>query len=255
MRLFSGRNRNPAHNPVQIREKGGIRYLHLGNATVHSAMRIAEPEKLELAYTRAITASLLFVPEARRITIIGLGGGSLAKFFHAKLPLAKVMAVEINPQVADAAHGHFFLPAADGRLDIVVGDGARHIPENPASCDILILDGFDTDSQSQPLASEAFYSDGACALLPGGMLAVNLWGSDPGFGRYVRRLETVFAHRVLRLPVERRSNVIVFAFPWHSKIPAWSILTGRARELEALHSVEYSRFLEMFRANNPGAFG
>jgi spermidine synthase len=252
MHLFQKRFRDPANNPVQISEKAGVRYLHLGNATVQSAMRIDDPDRLELAYIRAMVASLLFVRDVRAITVIGLGGGSMAKFFHARLPSTYITAVEINPRVATAARIHFLLPPDDERLQVIIGDGAKFVPEHPGSCDLLLLDGFDCDSQSQPLATEEYYQHCARSLRIGGVLVVNLWGSDPKFQRYVERLDRVFAGRILRLPAEKRSNVIVFAFPWHAPIPTWTALLRRADALEAEHGFKYSQFLHSLHAANPG---
>ena len=42
---------------------------------------------------------LLFKPEPGNIAMIGLGGGSLAKFCHRDLPRSRIQAIEINPHV------------------------------------------------------------------------------------------------------------------------------------------------------------
>src|SRR5512134_1922886 len=107
-----------ARGSVEVSERDGVRYLHLGSATIQSAMRLARPNDLELSYTRCMLAFLLFVPPPRHAVMIGLGGGSLAKFIHSRMPDTRVTAVEINPQVVAAARQFFALPEASDRLAV-----------------------------------------------------------------------------------------------------------------------------------------
>ncbi|MEW6690321.1 MAG: spermidine synthase, partial [Pseudomonadota bacterium] len=65
-----------------VSEERGVRHLHIGGEAIQSAMRLADPWALELEYTRCMLTFLLFHPAPRRALMIGLGGGSLAKFFH-----------------------------------------------------------------------------------------------------------------------------------------------------------------------------
>jgi spermidine synthase len=67
-------------------------------------------------------AFLLFNPRPRRILILGLGGGSLAKFCYRHLPSATITAVEIDPHVM-ALREEFRVPADDERFRVLQGDG------------------------------------------------------------------------------------------------------------------------------------
>ena len=44
---------------VDISEKDGVRFLHLGSSTVQSAMRLRDPIELVLSYTRAMMGFLI----------------------------------------------------------------------------------------------------------------------------------------------------------------------------------------------------
>src|SRR5579862_6426766 len=94
---------------VYISEKFGVRTLHIGSDTVQSAMRIARPNDLEVAYTRSMMAFLLFQPDPREVLMVGLGGGSLTKFIYHRLPGARIVAIEVNPRVVDVAHQYFLV--------------------------------------------------------------------------------------------------------------------------------------------------
>ena len=96
---------------VAVSESGGVRYLHIGGDAIQSAMRLARPDHLELHYNRAMMGFLLFHPVPRRVFMIGLGGGSMARFLHRAYPRSRVTAVEVNPEVVAAARRYFDLPA------------------------------------------------------------------------------------------------------------------------------------------------
>lgn len=236
---------------VEVSEKDGVRYLHLGSDTVQSAMRVKDPNALELAYTRAMMAFLLFHPGPSRVLMIGLGGGSLAKFLYHRLPGANVTAVEINSQVVAAAHSHFSLPPGDARFHIVVDDGSRYICTCGGGYDVVLVDGYDSSAQAGALGSAEFYGDVMRALAPGGVMVVNLWGSDARFHEYLKRIEAACEGRVLCLPAEQRSNVAVLAFRKSPGNTRWDELRERARELEHCYGLEFQRFVAALRKMNP----
>lgn len=212
MRLFSKRLAKSVtpEMTVEVTESRGIRQLQLGTQAIQSAMRISRPWDLELAYTRAMMAFLLFRAGPEEVLMVGLGGGSLAKFIRKHRPATRITAVEISPQVVAAARSHFFLPEDDERLRVVVADGAEYVPAHPASADVILLDGFDAGNQVEALASLEFYA--ACRRAkPGGVLVVNLWGRDPEFVTWFSRLAAAFDGEVAWLPVMGKSNVIAFA--------------------------------------------
>ena len=62
---------------VYITERFGVRSLHIGSDTIQSAMRLARPNDLELAYTRSMMGFLLFNPAPRRVLMVGLAAAHL----------------------------------------------------------------------------------------------------------------------------------------------------------------------------------
>jgi spermidine synthase len=99
--LAKWRVRKPADDSetVYISERYGVRSLHIGSDTIQSSMRLARPNDLELSYTRSMMAFLLFGPPPQRVLMIGLGGGSLAKFVHDRLHSSTTQVIEVNPRV------------------------------------------------------------------------------------------------------------------------------------------------------------
>jgi spermidine synthase len=249
--LAKWRVRKPADDAetAYVSERFGVRSLHIGSDTVQSAMRLARPNDLELSYTRSMMAFLLFTPRPERVLMIGLGGGSLAKFIYHRMPAAQVTAVEVSPQVVAIARQYFFVPPDEPRFEVVVGDGSEYVARRDAAAQVVIVDGYDADAHAEELASRSFYAACRQRLAPGGVFVVNLWGGDKLFTTLLQRIETAFPAGTLCLPAERPGNVIVFAFRDRPTLE-WKVLEARAQALEDEFGLEFGRFTENLRKMN-----
>lgn len=202
-------------------ELGNIRSLLANWAFVQSAMSIDDPDMLILDYTRRMMGFLLFHSSPEIIEIIGLGGGSLAKYCHRYLPDTSIVAVEIDPDVI-AVREQFFMPPESDRFEIVCDDGAEFVARDPGRCDILLVDGFDKDGQPAELCSSEFYRDCRSRLNPGGILVVNLCDDHWKHGAILSRIRGCFG-ATIDLPSRIGMNRIIFAFG-----------DGRPSDLDAL---------------------
>lgn len=250
--LAQWRLRKPADDAetVYMSERYGVRSLHIGSDTVQSAMRLARPNDLELAYTRTMMAFLLFLQHPVRVLMIGLGGGSLAKFVYYRLAEVRVQVVEVNPQVLAIARRSFNVPADGPRFEVIVADGAEHVGRSEVGVDVIIVDGYDADAHAEELASKAFYEACRARLKSGGVLVVNLWGGDKQFNVLLRRIEAAFPAGSLCLPSERPGNVIVFGFANNSGPYNWRALSQTAEQLEREYGLEFPRFVQALRKMN-----
>src|SRR5215213_7292600 len=142
--LAKWRIRKPADDAETpyVSERYGVRTLHIGSDTVQSAMRLTRPYDLELSYTRSMMAFLLFMPLPKDVLLIGLGGGSLAKFIHRRLPHARVKAVEVSPQVLAIARNYFHVPVDGPEFEVIVGDCSEYVARDYVAADVLIVDGY-----------------------------------------------------------------------------------------------------------------
>jgi spermidine synthase len=243
-------NRTATDGSVFVTERFGVRSLHVGSDTIQSSMRLARPNDLELAYTRSMMAFLLFNERPGRVLMIGLGGGSLAKFFYRRMPETVTEAVEINPQVVAVARCLFEVPAADERLIVRVCDGAEFVTRDGPVYGAILVDGYDGESQVPELSTRAFYDACLRRLDAGGVLVVNLWGSDRRFDDYVALIESAFPAGTLRLPAEKPGNVIVFAFRDRPDNLRWDELEHRAVDLTARLGLEFGKFVRGLRKMN-----
>lgn len=225
-----------------------MRTLHVGGEAIQSAMRLGDPFALALDYTRCMMAFLLFHPEPREALMIGLGGGSLAKFFHRHLKRTRTKVVESDERVIAAARQHFHVPADDARLRIEHGDGAEAL--SPECCDVLVIDAFEDELHVPKLASREFYDGAFLALDEPGALVVNFMDDDPQFDRTLERLEAAFGGAVVVLPALYDPNIIAFALKGIAGSMAWEELRTRARALEAKLGIAFTRYVPRLRAMN-----
>ncbi|MDB5819527.1 MAG: Spermine synthase [Rhizobacter sp.] len=193
-----------------LHETRKMRSLHFSIAEVQSCMDLSRPDSLELAYTRTMMGFLLFHPAPLRIGMIGLGGGSLAKFCYRHLPRADISVLEINPHVI-ALRNDFAVPADDDRFRVLRADGARYIRAHEGAFDVLLVDGYDSDGLPGALSSKRFYDDVAHCLRPSGVMAANIHLGTAEFALLVTRVGRSFNGAALAVKEQDSGNAVVFA--------------------------------------------
>jgi spermidine synthase len=199
-----------SHVEPFVFDSRGARALHFSIHEIQSRMRLADPDALDLEYTRTMMGFLLFRPDPLDIGMVGLGGGSLVKFCHRYLAPARISVVEINPHVI-RLRDEFRVPPDGARLSVLLGDGAMFVRRLPAAFDVLMIDGFDSQGMSGRLATQRFYDDCRRALRPGGLLVVNLHRLDPRLTLMIDRVRRTFSDAVLVVNDAEVRNTIVFA--------------------------------------------
>jgi spermidine synthase len=200
----------PVHPRPYVRDELDARTLHFGVTEIQSRMRLGAPDALTLEYTRTMMGALLFMPAPEHIAMIGLGGGSLAKFCHRHLPRAALTVIEINPQVI-ALRERFEVPRDDARLEVIEADGAAYIAATERRFDWLLVDAFDAQGMPAALGAQRFYDDALDVLRPGGVFVANLHAGDPHCALHVDRLRRSFDERVLQVADRDGTNCVVFA--------------------------------------------
>jgi spermidine synthase len=235
---------------IEVSEADGIRSLHLGSVTVQSAMRIRDPNALELTYTRGMMCFLLFNAHVKKVLAIGLGGGSLLKYIYAYCPEITTKVIEINAKIIQIARSQFHVPENDHRLEVTEGDGLQYLAEHTHDVDVLLIDAFDSNGIPPDFCSQAFFDQCANVLKGDGLLAINLWGSDKNFDIYLQRIEHSFAGRVLILPTGKPGNIAVFGFNSEPADLRIASLRERAKQLEKSHKIEFLQFVEKLAEHN-----
>lgn len=227
-----------------------MRTLHLGSQAIQSAQRLNDPDNLAVAYTRAMLAALLFT-EAHDALLIGIGGGTLARFLHRAWPQGRLTAVDNHPQVVAIAHSLFGLPQPDDRLRIVIDDGVAFLDAHGGLFDLLLIDAFGPDDAPDTMTTVPFFETCCRRLSTAGVLSVNLWRAGRQPRERLLVVREAFAGRVLQLPVPGDDNLVALAFAEGTTIPPLKALAKRAASLQTALGLSFNDFLSGLRAANP----
>ena len=196
---------------ICVFDDGQRRLLAFGNQVEQSCMSLNEPYRLQHVYTQTMVLAALFTPQLARATLLGLGGGSLARTLLHYFPDCRVTAVELRAQVEAVARQFFELPQ-DPRLRVVIGDAADYLKRSRKPTDLILADLYGSEGMDARQTHPTFLQQCRTALSPSGVLAVNLWNND--FRDSITNSATLaeaFDDRVLVVNVPG-GNRICFAF-------------------------------------------
>lgn len=195
---------------VEVVDTGESRALHFGTSARQSGMWLDAPDRLQLPYTRALVSALYLCAEApSRILLLGLGGGSLAKYLLQRYPACEIDAVDYSAEIIDVAQKYFALRRSP-RLHIFCQDAAGFVRAGQGfRYDAILVDLFDAAGAAACTTQQWFLEACRAQLTARGVLALNLWrGRRTGFGATLGALRRVFGRRPLQLRVKHRANSI-----------------------------------------------
>ena len=167
-----------AYHHLVVAEDHEARYLQFDRA-FQSGMLLNDPFESPFLYAAYAHLGLIFAPRAKRVLVIGLGGGSIPKRFWRDYPDMTVEVAELDPMVVDVAK-RFFDVRAHPRLRLVSQDGRLFLRRTAAQYDLIILDAYFAESIPFHLTTKEFYTLVASRLAPGGAVVSNLLGALTG---------------------------------------------------------------------------
>jgi spermidine synthase len=223
-----------------IADDGPWRTLRFSRTAYQSRMHREAPDDLVAGYTRSMMGFLLFVEAPRAIAMIGLGGGSIARYCLRHLPGSRFVGVEINPKVV-ALRDAFELPPDGPRFAIVAADGAEWIGATDECFDVILLDAFTSEGIPPEVRSRAFFERCHARLAPGGVLAGNFWAGDPRTSDAAERMREAFDGQVVGVRAEDPGHRILFAARDRDLRDVVAGVMDRARALQARHPVDLER--------------
>lgn len=236
-RLTAGRYVKPF-----IVDTGRRRALQFDLNCEQSAMLRHDPYRLALTYTRKMMAFLVFNRTPRRVLMLGLGGGSLAKFCHRHLPRTALTAVEINSDVL-ALREEFQIPADDDRFRVIREDAAAYLTALRRLKDVILVDACNHTGIAPELNSLDFYHHAWRCLSREGVLVANICGEPYSRAAHLTRIRTVFGEACVALRAREEDNVIVFAFKKRVPVDDWQRLEPTARELKRHLGLDFPRYV------------
>ncbi|KAF0209379.1 MAG: fused MFS/spermidine synthase [Actinomycetota bacterium] len=160
------------YHQITVTESKNIRRLHFDRST-QSAIDLRDGYTSVIGYPNYLHLALTVKPDAKRVLVLGLGGGAITKRMWRDYPDMRIDSVEIDPVVVDVAKRYFGLPE-DERLTTTVADARRYIQSTPETYDIIIVDAYYADSLPFHLTTSEFFSELKGRLAPDGVIAYNV---------------------------------------------------------------------------------
>ena len=239
---------------IEVVDDGLYRSLHFGTEPKQSSMQLSDPVALCLSYTRAMTTALLLCEAPQRFLLLGLGGGSLARFLLHHYPNCHIDAVEYREQVCEIAYQHFFLPN-DSRLQVHIDDAGHFLlnadEDEYSNYDVIFIDAFIGTGISQSVLGVNVYEACRSRLNNEGILSMNLWSGDFVHAReIIDDLGESFGGNVMQLPVLGKENIIALAGSGFRLKKRLRGISQRASEMEEQTAVEYGVFIRQLRKHN-----
>ncbi|QRN40765.1 MAG: polyamine aminopropyltransferase [Neisseriaceae bacterium] len=231
---------------VILSEKNGILSLHLGNDIIQSAMSLKDPSQLVLSYSQAMVASLLFLDQFTFVVHLGLGAGSLVRWFDTFFPEVKQIAVEINPKIIGIARSMFQLNQTSKIVDIILDDAFNWLPKQKSDqFDLILVDIFDADGMLPQFVSVDFFDYCLQKLTPQGSVVFNWWQGYPYYSKNLQDLRQVFKNEIVTCPATTYGNIAVMGFK--RKLPSCSkkVLRAKANHLKQKTNVNFSQLLSL----------
>jgi spermidine synthase len=209
------------YHRIRIEEDDEARYMYF-DRTLQSAMNLKDPTALRLIYSRYTSLGFVFRPDAKKMLVIGLGGGSIPKKLQKEFPSLEIDVVEIDPEVIQLAKTHFNV--RDGKnLRLHAQDGRLFLTRTPNQYDIILIDAYYSDAMPFHLATREFFELAQKKLTPNGIVVANLISAVTGpSGKiaraFVKTQRRIFpqvyvfaARRPDNVSVDTIQNVIVVA--------------------------------------------
>ena len=237
--LFEGKSEFNRSIKV-IEDAEGLRTLMFdSNGDIQSTVKLGDPDRLELRYTRVMPVALAAVGKPKRILIVGLGGGSIPNFLHKHYPDTHIDVVDIDPLVVEVAKKYFAF-RQDKTLRVHVADGRAFIEKCKKPYDIIFLDAYGAEDIPYALATREFLRAVRKAVTPKGVVVTNLMGrsSNRLYDSMIRTYIDVF-DEVHVVDVRNSGNVILLALPHKPKLTR-DILARQASKLSREKKLPYN---------------
>ena len=229
--------------PIHVCENGNLRYLTFGEGGDQSCVDRANPARPVFEYTQAMLLALLFNPQPRHLTLLGLGAGALTNSLLHLLPDANITVVELREAVAEVARRWFWLPNSD-KLELEICDARDFMRYDPPAADMLFCDIYLDNGMDDGMLREKMLAACYECLSDDGILVLNLW--DQGKGQHPRareKLSHYFGDASLFCPVGG-GNLIAFAFKGGMPVINARRMQQQSRKLGKQLDTSFSALLE-----------
>lgn len=166
---------------ILVADGEGYRCLMFGrHEALQTCIKIGNPHRLVLDYTKGLFTSLFMAPQMpRRVLILGLGGGVMPMALREVDAAMHIDVVELDPAVLKVARSHFGY-REDDRIQSYVDDGRVFVRKQRRlgiTYDLVLIDAFEKSYIPEHLLTREFLQEVKSLLGPRGVLAANTFSA------------------------------------------------------------------------------
>lgn len=157
---------------MSVRQNSRYRWLEIAN-TIQTVMDLSKPYNPVLPHMHGMLLSLYYASEPKSILELGLGGGSLQRFFTHHFTECNIQSVEIDHKIIEYFNA-FFANGVPNPLQKVTQEDAQEAIKQFHDIDMLFVDLFSGNAPPSFINDKTFYENCFNALSKDGIIVINL---------------------------------------------------------------------------------
>jgi spermidine synthase len=239
------------YNNIYVYKEGDYYAMTFGyNRKIYteSIYNSKDDRDLPVAYTRYMTATLIYPKDVHAILEIGFGGGRTSWYLHRFLPGVSVTSVELDPDVAALAKKYFGIKD-EPNFHLVNQDGRLFLQQSKDKYDIILIDAYRGPFVPFHLLTKEFYQLVKDHLAPAGAVGQNVEPSTMLFDSAVKTIAAVFPQTDFYVA---EGNVVTVAYDGPPRDPSDLGKSAKQRQLELNLRYQLPAMLAQRRALDAG---
>lgn len=198
---------------LEIWDDGERRSLWFDDVILQSEIHLHDPAVLPNPVNRAMLAHLMFEPQFDSVLLAGCGGGSIARWLHARAPQITGDAVELSPTIARLAREYFDFPPTDSNWRLLIDDVREHLVHGARAYDFILVDLEENQVTPDWVTDTGFLHGCRRRLTAHGVLTINLLAAnDRALSESLMRIRRVFTGDTLLVSDPEHDNLLAIAF-------------------------------------------
>lgn len=182
------------YHHITIRQRGTERCMIFGRQRDlrQTCIDLTRPDTSVFEYSAMMFAGYLFKPDAKRVCLIGLGGGYIPLVFRKHLPQISLQTVEVDPHVDKLARQYFGFIVPAGQ-SLTIDDGRQFLKRSKDRYDQIWLDAFNSDYIPAHMTTKEFLSLVKSRLSEEGIVIQNVFCGNKLYDAQIATFRSVFA--------------------------------------------------------------
>lgn len=215
-----------------------LAFGHKSRRYVESRRNPKDLTELPVEYTKSFTIGMAYPKNLNSFLMIGMGGGSTSWYLHKSLPKAKVVAVELDPEIIRLSRKYYgFKQNGKQSENFTISelDGRMHILRKKQKHDIIFVDAYRGQFVPFHLMTKEFFALAKKRLSQGGVMVQNIEPSTMLYDSAIATISSVFDH----VDVYRGGgNIVAIAYDGEKK--SIESLIDKATQLQETHKFRYA---------------